>query len=69
VLRLGEQMAFTNVHGYVSDELYDELHEHFDEFQVMELAVTAAALVGMAKLIFAFDYAEREDVCPVRRGT
>lgn len=68
MLRLAEEMAFTNVHGYVGDDLHAELHRHFDAAQVVELGMTAAALVGMTKFIFAFDYAEREASCSVQRS-
>ena len=65
MLRFAEQMAWTNPTGYVDDDLYAELRRHFDDVEVLELGMTAAALVGMGKLILVMDYAEREDSCPI----
>ena len=67
VLRVGEQMAWTNTQGYVTDELYGQLREHFDHFEIFELGMTAAALVGMGKFLLTFDLAERADNCPIHR--
>jgi hypothetical protein len=59
-------MAWTNPAGHVSDDLYAALRAHFDEFEIVELGVTAAALIGMGKFGLAFELLEREDSCPIQ---
>ncbi len=49
----------------VSDELMVELHEHFDEAQIIELGMVIAVLVGMARLLFSFDLVDEERGCPI----
>lgn len=66
-MRLAEQMAFTNVGGFMSDDLYADLRAHFDKAQIYELGMSAAALIGCAKFLFVFDLAERAESCPVHR--
>ena len=51
--------------GVVDEELAAELRCHYTDGQIMELAMVIAMLVGMARLLFAFDLADREQACPV----
>ena len=51
----------------VDEQLEDELRRHYTDGQIMELAMVIAILVGMARLLFALDLADREDACPVGR--
>ena len=53
--------------GVVDEELATELRRHYPDGQIMELAMAIAILVGMARLLFAFDLADRELACPVGR--
>ena len=49
----------------VDDQLATELRRHYTDGQIMELAMVIAILTGMARLLFAFDLADREQACPV----
>ena len=51
--------------GLVDEQLAAELHRHYTDGQIMELAMVIAILTGMARLLFAFDLADREQACPV----
>ena len=51
--------------GVVDEELAAEFRCHYTDGQIMELAMVIAILVGMARLLFAFDLADREQACPV----
>lgn len=64
VVRFAEQMLLTNHDGRLSQELYDQLSEHFDNAQICELGVVMAVIGGMAKLSFVMDLVEREESCP-----
>ncbi|MSO66146.1 MAG: carboxymuconolactone decarboxylase family protein [Alphaproteobacteria bacterium] len=66
VLKFAKQMALTNMDGELLPELYAELHAHFDDGQLYNMAVAAAVLTGMAKMIFVLDIVEKTAACPVR---
>jgi len=68
VLRACEQMALTNLHGSISDELHRALARHFSDAEIFELGVTMAVLCGFAKFLFCFDLADREENCPIHRS-
>ena len=53
--------------GVVDEQLGAELGRHYTDGQIMEIAMVIAILVGMARLMFALDLADREDACPVGR--
>lgn len=65
VLALADEMALESSDGTMSRELYDELRNHFDDGEIMELGMTMAVLVGMAKFLFVFDLVEREQAVTV----
>lgn len=67
VLRACEQMALTNLHGMISDELYDELKGHFSDGEIFGLGIVTAVFCGFATL-FCFDLVDREDTCPIHRA-
>jgi hypothetical protein len=50
--------------GPVDAELVARLQSEFSDGQIVEIAVVCAVLTGMAKLLFAFDWGEREAYCP-----
>lgn len=54
--------------GYLDAELYQRLAPHFSDGEIFELGMTMAVLSGMAKFLFCFDLAKREESCPIRRG-
>ena len=64
-LQLATVMAWTAPRGYVDDTLEAQLREYFSDAQIVELGMVCASLVGMAKLLFAFDWADKEDYCPL----
>lgn len=51
--------------GMVDERLATELRRYYTDGQIMELAMVIAILTGMARLLFAFDLADREQACPV----
>ena len=53
--------------GVVDEHLAAELRRHYTDGQIMELAMVIAILTGMARLLFAFDLADREQACPIGR--
>ena len=65
VLRLATVMAWTAPRGYVDDILEAQLREYFSDAQIVELGMVCAQLVGMAKLLFVLDWADKEDYCPL----
>ena len=68
MLALCDEMAITNPHGYMDGELYDRLAPHFSDGEIFEIGMTMAVLSGMAKFLFCFDLAKREETCPIRQG-
>lgn len=66
VLALADEMLMTNVQGHLEPELYAELKRHFDDAQILELGTVMTFLGGLAKLLFVFDLAEKEETCPFR---
>ncbi len=68
VMRLAEEMALPNMAGEVTPGLAAELRRHFAEAEIVELAMVAAVLTGMAKMLFVFDLVSREANCPIGRA-
>jgi alkylhydroperoxidase family enzyme len=56
-------MANSTPDGTVTEELLARLQAAFTDGQIIEIAMVIAVLCGMAKLLFTFDLAEREDYC------
>ncbi len=64
VMKLADLMSMGADPGSVLEsELYQELSQNFSDGDILELAMTLALLAGMARFIFAFDLAEKEDYC------
>lgn len=63
VLKLAEHIAMTNPDGRLTEAHYAELNAHFDDAQIFELGMVFAVLAGMAKFLFVYDIAEKEDYC------
>ena len=62
-LRLAGEMSLTKPEGSVSADLYREARAHFDDAQLVELAMTMAVLTGVAKMLFTYDMVEKESYC------
>ena len=69
VLALADQMMLQNMEGHLSGKLYERLRCFYDDAQIVEMGFVAAVLTGMAKHVFVFDLVDREESCPIRRGT
>lgn len=67
VLELADEMLLTNTQGHLEPELYKKLRQHFDDAQILELGTVMSFLGGLAKFLFVFDLAEKEDYCPFKR--
>jgi AhpD family alkylhydroperoxidase len=65
VIRLADEMALQNMAGDLDAALRAELARHFDPPGMVELALVAAVLTGMAKMLFVFDLVSREAGCPI----
>lgn len=66
VLELADQFLMTNPQGHLDGPLYRRLREHFDDAQLLELGTVMSYLGGLAKMLFVFDMAEKEESCPFR---
>lgn len=65
VLKLADLMSMAAEPGSVLEHgLYNELSAHFTKADILELAMIFCILSGIARLIFAFELAEKEDFCP-----
>ncbi|NGM19145.1 carboxymuconolactone decarboxylase family protein [Roseomonas stagni] len=65
VMRLAAEMALPNMQGECTPALQAELRSFFNEAEIVELAMVAAVLTGMAKMLFVFDLVSREATCPI----
>ncbi len=65
VLALADEMALPNMAGELSHAAAAELRRFFSEAEMVELAMVAAVLTGMAKMLFVFDLVSREATCPI----
>jgi alkylhydroperoxidase family enzyme len=65
VLRLAVRLSNASPGGVVDKELFDLLQRHYTDEQIVELAIVIAVLVGMAKMLFAMDWADKDTVCPM----
>jgi len=67
VMALADEMALQNMQGEVTPALAAELRRFFTAAEMVELAMVAAVLTGMAKMLFVFDLVSREATCPIGR--
>jgi len=42
-----------------------DLQKNFSDAEIIELAIAVAIIVGMAKMLFAFNFVEKENYCPL----
>ncbi len=68
VLALADEFLMQNHQGHMSPALYQRLHAHFDDAQILELGTVMSYLSGLAKMLFVFDLAEKEEYCQFRPG-
>jgi hypothetical protein len=47
----------------VDETLLEELQKNFSDAEIIELAMVMAILIGMAKMLFAFNFVEKEAYC------
>lgn len=66
VLELADQFLMTNPQGHLEPALYAKLRRHFDDAQILELGTVMSYLGGLAKMLFVFDMAEKEETCPFK---
>jgi hypothetical protein len=64
-MRLADEMALQNMAGDLDAGLRADLAQHFEPAELVELALVAAVLTGMAKMLFVFDLVSREAECPI----
>ena len=63
-LRLAERLSLCSTLG-VDEKLMSDLQKNFSDAEIIELAIAVAILVGMAKMLFAFNFVEKENYCPL----
>jgi hypothetical protein len=42
-----------------------DLQENFSVAEIIELAIVMAILIGIARMLFAFNFVEKENYCPL----
>lgn len=68
-MRLAGVLSNAEPDGEVGPELMAQLQEHYRDGQIIELAMVAAIITGMAKMMFAMGLAEKDAVCPLPART
>lgn len=63
VIELADLMSLHAKDQKLNQVLYDTLRLHFEDGQIIELAMILAMLSGMAHFLFSFDMVEKEDSC------
>lgn len=63
-LRLAERLSLYSTQG-VDEVLMHDLQKNFSDAEIIELAMVMAILIGMAKMLFAFNFVEKESYCPL----
>ena len=64
VMRLADLMSMATEPGSVLEhDLYDDLTRHFSKAEILEMAMVFSMLAGIARFIFAFGFADKEDYC------
>lgn len=65
VMRIADEMALQNMEGGLTASMRADLADFFSAAELVELAMVAAVLTGMAKMLFVFDLVSREADCPI----
>ena len=61
-LRLAQRLSLYSKED-IDDSLLHDLQENFSDAEIIEMAMVIAILVGMAKMLFAFNFVEKEACC------
>ncbi|MEO0998179.1 MAG: carboxymuconolactone decarboxylase family protein [Pseudomonadota bacterium] len=64
LLKLAGELSLVRPDGQLETGAYRRLRRYFDDAELMEIGMTLAVLVGMAKFLFVYDLVERETSCP-----
>jgi AhpD family alkylhydroperoxidase len=64
-LRLATLLSNAEPDGHVDEELWEELHAHWTDAQIIEFSFVMAVVTGLAKMMFALDLAEKDNACLV----
>lgn len=51
--------------GGVDEIIMSDLQENFSVAEIIELAIVMAILIGIARMLFAFNFVEKENYCPL----
>jgi uncharacterized membrane protein len=62
---MATQLSNACADGQVDEDLMNALQKDFSDEQIVEMAIVTAVLVGMAKMLFAMNWAERSNACPI----
>ncbi len=63
-LRLAERLSLCSTQD-VDEALMNDLQKNFNDAEIIELTMVMAILIGMAKMLFAFNFVEKEPRCPL----
>ena len=63
VMELADELALNNRDGELTLELHAKLRRHFNNEEILELALCLSVIVGLVKLSFAFGLVEKESYC------
>jgi AhpD family alkylhydroperoxidase len=64
-LRVAAGVSLANRDDEIAPKVRDELSDHFEDDEVIELLMVCGVLTGMARMMFAMDLADKSDACPV----
>lgn len=62
-MRLADLMSLHAKGQKLTQSIYEDLRNNFDDGQILELSMIFALLSGMAHFLFAFEMVEKEDSC------
>lgn len=63
VCELADELELCNTQGQLDAALYARLREHFDDAEIVELAMVGGVLTGVAKMLFTLNLVQREPYC------
>ncbi len=64
-MHLASRLSNASPDHSIPSELLDELRSHFADGEIMELSMTIAVLVGMARMLFSLELVDEEPGCPL----
>ena len=63
VMELADQIALDNRAGELTPELLEKLKRHFDEPEILNVAMCMGIIVGLVKMCFALGLVDKEPYC------